>query len=298
MAVSKSLRHQIMRRDNHTCRYCGAQAPDVKLTIDHVTPQTLGGQDVPENLVAACVDCNAGKSATPPDAALVADVDQRAVEWAHAMQVVTDRRLVELEADRKRINRFDRKWRVYRTYGEPYPRDANWRNSVARFLANGLDDRFLADAAETAIGRPRMPADEAWNYFCGICWKEVRSLQAAASDLMKVPSGPARNTRPLAEDEEAITEFPFMEFGNQFLEDLLDALRVDDQVRKVALRAFWDAIPTAAGVFDNGHSDYDGVTDEDGFELTRFEMAQDFMGSSNAHDMYEIGQLLKEGGAT
>lgn len=27
MAVSKRLRHEVMRRDNHTCRYCGGGAP-------------------------------------------------------------------------------------------------------------------------------------------------------------------------------------------------------------------------------------------------------------------------------
>ena len=38
MAVSKRLRYEVLRRDNHTCRYCGAQAPDVKLTVDNMAP--------------------------------------------------------------------------------------------------------------------------------------------------------------------------------------------------------------------------------------------------------------------
>jgi hypothetical protein len=37
MAVSKRLRHEVFRRDNHTCLYCGHSAPDVKITIDHAT---------------------------------------------------------------------------------------------------------------------------------------------------------------------------------------------------------------------------------------------------------------------
>lgn len=45
MAVSTRLRYEILRRDNHQCRYCGGTAPDVKLTIDHVIPETLGGND-------------------------------------------------------------------------------------------------------------------------------------------------------------------------------------------------------------------------------------------------------------
>lgn len=76
MAVSKRLRYEILRRDNHACRYCGAAAPDVKLNVDHVIPTSLGGSDKPENLVAACADCNGGKTSSLPDAMPVADVDQ------------------------------------------------------------------------------------------------------------------------------------------------------------------------------------------------------------------------------
>lgn len=81
MSVSKRLRFEIFRRDNHACRYCGATASDTKLTIDHVTPTALGGTDGPGNLVTACTDCNSGKSATLPNPQLVADVQQDALRW-------------------------------------------------------------------------------------------------------------------------------------------------------------------------------------------------------------------------
>jgi 5-methylcytosine-specific restriction endonuclease McrA len=32
--IPRRLRFEILRRDGHTCRYCGAQAPDVPLTVD------------------------------------------------------------------------------------------------------------------------------------------------------------------------------------------------------------------------------------------------------------------------
>jgi hypothetical protein len=76
MAVSKRLRYEILRRDNHACRYCGATAPDAKLNVDHVIPQSLGGSDKPDNLVTSCADCNAGKTSSMPNALVVADVDQ------------------------------------------------------------------------------------------------------------------------------------------------------------------------------------------------------------------------------
>lgn len=90
MAVSKRLRFEIFRRDNHTCRYCGASAPDVTLEPDHVVPVTLGGTDEPSNLVTACQDCNSGKTSTSPDSPLVEDVEQDALRWSKAMEKAAD----------------------------------------------------------------------------------------------------------------------------------------------------------------------------------------------------------------
>lgn len=100
MAVSRRLRFEILRRDGYTCRYCGASAPDVALTVDHVIHQALGGGDEPNNLVTACRDCNSGKSSIAPDAEIVADVDATAMLFAKAIAVANARaeaarRLVE-----------------------------------------------------------------------------------------------------------------------------------------------------------------------------------------------------------
>jgi 5-methylcytosine-specific restriction endonuclease McrA len=57
-------RFQILRRDGHTCRYCGRSAPEVVLHIDHVIPVARGGTDDDTNLVVACQDCNLGKKAS------------------------------------------------------------------------------------------------------------------------------------------------------------------------------------------------------------------------------------------
>ena len=61
MAVSKSLRFDVLRRDEYRCRYCGAKAPHVALEVDHVIPRSRGGEDTLDNLVAACFSCNRGK---------------------------------------------------------------------------------------------------------------------------------------------------------------------------------------------------------------------------------------------
>ncbi len=59
--VSPGLRFKVLRRDNFTCRYCGRSAPNVELAVDHVIPYAKGGTCTEENLVTACVECNAGK---------------------------------------------------------------------------------------------------------------------------------------------------------------------------------------------------------------------------------------------
>jgi hypothetical protein len=84
MSVSKRLRYEILRRDNHACRYCGDAAPGVKLNVDHVIPKALGGSDKPTNLVTSCAACNAGKTSSMPDAQPVEDVDQDAFRQAVA----------------------------------------------------------------------------------------------------------------------------------------------------------------------------------------------------------------------
>ena len=57
-------RKNILKRDNHTCQYCGIRS--VPMTIDHVISRQRGGEDSWYNLVAACVICNTRKGNRTP----------------------------------------------------------------------------------------------------------------------------------------------------------------------------------------------------------------------------------------
>ncbi len=59
-------RKNILKRDNHTCQYCGSKK---SLTLDHVLPRSRGGQDTWENLVVACISCNNRKGNRLPSEA-------------------------------------------------------------------------------------------------------------------------------------------------------------------------------------------------------------------------------------
>jgi DNA-binding transcriptional ArsR family regulator len=65
-AISVSTRYRILKRDNFKCVYCGRNASETSIEIDHYTPVAAGGSNDDANLRAACRDCNAGKGATPP----------------------------------------------------------------------------------------------------------------------------------------------------------------------------------------------------------------------------------------
>jgi 5-methylcytosine-specific restriction endonuclease McrA len=62
---SLRLRFHVMKRDNFSCRACGASPalkPGLLLHIDHVKAWSLGGETVEENLQTFCDACNLGKS--------------------------------------------------------------------------------------------------------------------------------------------------------------------------------------------------------------------------------------------
>ena len=60
-----STRLAIYHRDGFCCAYCGAAAEDgvVALTLDHILPCELGGDNSTTNLVTACLSCNSAKQA-------------------------------------------------------------------------------------------------------------------------------------------------------------------------------------------------------------------------------------------
>lgn len=58
-------------RDNYICQYCAEKKIPAKLGIDHVIPESRGGEDTWDNTVSACHPCNAVKdNRTPSEAGM------------------------------------------------------------------------------------------------------------------------------------------------------------------------------------------------------------------------------------
>lgn len=66
-SISKKLRFEVFKRDSFRCQYCGAEAPNVLLHVDHILPVAEGGSNDITNLVTSCEPCNAGKGARKLD---------------------------------------------------------------------------------------------------------------------------------------------------------------------------------------------------------------------------------------
>lgn len=193
MAVSKRLRYEILRRDSYTCRYCGRSAPEVRITVDHVVPTALGGSDGADNLVAACVDCNAGKSSSNPDAPLVEDVSDAAVRWGRAVAQAAQAMTSDVESERETQDAFLTVWERW-SYGADdgcrhVPLDPNWKDSLRALLARGLPLKVINECVDIAMRRDAVLVGNKFKYFCGIAWRKVDELTDAAKAIYDDAAG-------------------------------------------------------------------------------------------------------------
>lgn len=59
-SIPLELRQAVYERDGYRCVTCGADRP---LSLDHIHPWSLGGEDTLENLQTMCIPCNCRKGA-------------------------------------------------------------------------------------------------------------------------------------------------------------------------------------------------------------------------------------------
>ncbi len=187
MALTKRVRFEILRRDNHACRYCGASAPGATLTVDHVIPVALGGTDDPGNLVAACKDCNAGKSSIAPGSPMVEDIAHRAVEWGLAIERYNALQLADRKKRDAYVRRFEKQWARwwFGSEREPIPRPADWKATIWQFYGSGLPIAELEDAVEIAGGNNAVHIDNTFRYMCGVAWNKIERMHEGAKSLLE-----------------------------------------------------------------------------------------------------------------
>lgn len=183
MAVTKRTRFEVLRRDNYTCRYC--RSDNNELTIDHVVPVSLGGSDKPENLVACCKDCNAGKSSSSPDAALVAEVSEEALRYAEALQLCIQGNACDLMAKADAREEFRDSWLAWeRGDGSSIDLPAGWEDSVDKWIELGIGQDVFHEAIRKAMTRNTIRSGEEFRYMAGIIWRTLDDLRQEAENYV------------------------------------------------------------------------------------------------------------------
>lgn len=181
MAVPKRTRYEVLRRDNFSCRYCGASAPDVKLHVDHVTPVALGGTDQPENLVAACIDCNNGKASTSPTDDMVSDVAEDAQVWAEARREA----IAKIAEDEARMDEdftaFYLEWTSWDANARYLPSTAE--STFRNWLGAGLTLDDILRAHNVALSARHISIFKVWRYMCGVLRNRLARIEDAAAQI-------------------------------------------------------------------------------------------------------------------
>lgn len=194
MAVSARLRFEVLRRDRFTCHYCGRSAPHVEMTIDHVNPRALGGGDTADNLVAACVECNGGKSSVPPDAELVDSVKVIDEVFQDAMHRATKAVLAGIEREREALDAFRAQWErwVY-SDGSVIPLPDWWERPMRGLWRRSVQWELIDHAIVVAMTNGDVKPDGKYPYFLGVVKRSESDVVEIASHIFK------RETRELDE---------------------------------------------------------------------------------------------------
>ncbi|MEO1353831.1 MAG: HNH endonuclease [Cyanobacteria bacterium J06635_15] len=95
MAISDSIRKRVRAEADYRCEYCktSSRLIGMPLVIDHVLPQSLGGDDARRNLAAACYRCNEFKgskthASDPVTGLLVSLFNPRCQNWGEHFEWV------------------------------------------------------------------------------------------------------------------------------------------------------------------------------------------------------------------
>lgn len=187
MVVSKRVRYEVLRRDGFTCRYCHAQ--DKPLEVDHVVPVSLGGSDKPENLVAACHDCNIGKCSVQPDETTVEDVSKKALEFRIALQEALSARVLDLDEENEFLDEVLYRWETITDLGDGYclPMPDSWKGTARYWHGIGVPFGIIEYAftiAKEKVDCRRIPNHAAFNYATGVVGNKVRESMDRAREAI------------------------------------------------------------------------------------------------------------------
>lgn len=173
-ALSLKTRFEVFKRDCFTCGYCGQKPPNIILEVDHMLAVKNGGTNDFDNLITSCFDCNRGKSARSLDNTVNGDKVENLLPLMKERELqYREYRNFLLQIDLRLNDEVTGIENVFQRYFPDRIFTEKFKSSVKRFVKElGLIDTIAA--MEIAGGRMSKSGD-CLDYFCGICWKKIKS---------------------------------------------------------------------------------------------------------------------------
>lgn len=170
--ISKKIRFDTFKRDSFSCQYCGLTPPSVVLEIDHIHPVSKGGSNSIDNLVTSCFDCNRGKGAEslgviPQTLADKAVLVKEKEEQLKAYLRVVDSKNKRLSKDVDLLEGVLREYFPDNTF-----MDRTKEMIKIQFLEHIDIHQLMANMRIACVRVHKV--ENAYRYFCGICWKQIR----------------------------------------------------------------------------------------------------------------------------
>lgn len=153
------------------CQYCGKTPPQTTLEVDHIIPVKLGGQNLVDNLITSCFDCNRGKAANPlttlpqqtsDKAFILKEKEDQYKAYQKLQKLVNDR--VNKETEMVEI--------IFKRYFEDKIFSERFKTGTVKQFIIKRGYQEIAQAMEVACGKIHN-AEQALKYFCGICWNKI-----------------------------------------------------------------------------------------------------------------------------
>lgn len=173
VALSKSLRFKIFQRDLFTCNYCGSKPPMVVLEVDHIIPVVKGGDNMEENLITSCFDCNRGKSTK--SLTQIPESKSLNLELLKEKELQLKEYNKIVEKIRKRINSEieDVADLFTELFDYKYSLSENFKKVSVKWFIEKIGKYETLDAIRIAHSR-NFDADRTVLYFCGICRNKIK----------------------------------------------------------------------------------------------------------------------------
>lgn len=142
MADSTSFAEAVKQRDEYHCVKCGYKPSSKSLHAHHILPDSLGGEDIPDNGAALCATCH--RFAPDYDTVIRKDAYQEA-------------------------------FKIYRQTYNPPEMDMFWFGMQASESGTTESEQFQKNTMLTEM--PNLSPPNWWIYFAGVAdYDEVRSL--------------------------------------------------------------------------------------------------------------------------